>query len=52
MTSIRDQFFIPKDIYLLSHSIGLLPKKTQEQANIFLDLWKTRGSDATQWKCR
>ena len=46
MTTIHDQFFMPKDIYLLSHSIGLLPKKTQTEANIFLDLWKTSGSDA------
>ena len=46
MTTIRDQFFMPKDIYLLSHSVGLLPKNTQVQANIFLDLWKTCGSDA------
>ena len=46
MSNIRDLFFMPKDIYLASHSIGLLPKKTQVQADHFLDLWKTRGSDA------
>ncbi len=50
MSTIRDQFFIPNDIYLLSHAVGLLPKKTQIQTNVFLDLWKTCGSDAwNEW---
>ena len=44
MKTIREDFFIPVHIYLLNHSVGLLPKISYEHMDDFFTLWKTKGS--------
>ncbi|MFZ0547928.1 MAG: aminotransferase class V-fold PLP-dependent enzyme, partial [Candidatus Promineifilaceae bacterium] len=39
-------FHIPQGIYLLSHSVGCLPKTTIEAQNEFFHLWQTKGGNA------
>lgn len=39
-------FHLPPGIYLLSHSVGCLPKTTMAAQNDFFRLWQTKGGDA------
>jgi selenocysteine lyase/cysteine desulfurase len=39
-------FYLPSGIYLLSHSVGCLPKSTIEAQDDFFRLWQTKGGDA------
>ncbi len=41
-----DLFNVPKGIYLLSHSVGCLPKTTQSAQKEFFQLWQTKGGNA------
>jgi len=46
----KQQFFLPDGIYLLNHSVGCLPQKTDKEREHFFDLWKSQGSQAwEQW---
>jgi len=46
MTEHQNAFHRPKGTYLLSHSVGLLPKDTPSQASLFFELWKAHGAFA------
>jgi selenocysteine lyase/cysteine desulfurase len=39
-------FHLPSGIYLLSHSVGCLPKVTDEAQANFFNLWQTKGGNA------
>jgi len=43
---INALFSVPKEIYLLNHSVGCLPKKTRGDVNRYLDVWAENGSNA------
>ena len=46
MTSYRDRFICPDGHYLLSHSIGCLPRSTADRLNRhYLDPWANDGAD-------
>lgn len=48
---MQQDFNLPQGIYLLSHSVGCLPKQAEKQlAEGYLSSWKTSGGDAwPQW---
>lgn len=46
MKNFRDEFCIPDNIYLLNHSVGCLPCRTEIATENFLKLWKEKGSHA------
>src|SRR4051794_34932861 len=40
----RDEFPILNDsVYLISHSLGAMPRRTKDRLNEFADTWATRG---------
>lgn len=50
MKNIQDEFFMPNGIYLLNHSVGLLPKNTYLQTDDFFNPWKNSGGNAwNEW---
>ncbi|HEX7318010.1 MAG TPA: aminotransferase class V-fold PLP-dependent enzyme [Pyrinomonadaceae bacterium] len=42
----KQDFSLPDGTYLLSHSVGCLPRVAREAADRFFELWATRGGDA------
>jgi kynureninase len=51
MNNMPERFHVPQGVYLLSHSVGCLPKTSESQvAEDYLSVWKTSGGDAwPQW---
>jgi kynureninase len=42
----KQDFLLPDGTYLLSHSVGCLPRAASEAAGRFFELWGTRGGEA------
>ena len=42
----KQDFLLPDGTYLLSHSVGCLPRAAREAADQFFELWGTRGGEA------
>ncbi len=42
----KDDFVLPDGTYLLSHSVGCLPRAARAAADHFFELWATQGGDA------
>lgn len=42
----KQEFLLPEGTYLLSHSVGCLPRAAREAADEFFGLWATRGGEA------
>src|SRR5687768_8293896 len=42
----KQDFLLPEGTYLLSHSVGCLPRAAREAADRFFGLWATRGGNA------
>jgi kynureninase len=40
----REQFpILDKTVYMISHSLGAMPRRTRERLNEYADIWSTRG---------
>jgi kynureninase len=46
MSTRTRQFLVPKGVYLLSHSVGCLPRSALAGNRKYLQLWTTQGADA------
>jgi kynureninase len=46
MIHVSHAFHKPEQVYLLTHSVGLLPKSTREHAQLFFDAWQHKGGEA------
>ena len=42
----KHDFLLPDGTYLLSHSVGCLPRAAREAADRFFELWRTQGGEA------
>jgi kynureninase len=42
----KQDFLLPDGAYLLSHSVGCLPRAAREAADRFFELWGTQGGEA------
>jgi kynureninase len=43
---VSDQFLVPEGVYLLSHSVGCLPRAAQGAQARFFELWQSQGGNA------
>jgi len=42
----KQDFLLPEGTYLLSHSVGCLPRAAREAADQFFELWEAQGGEA------
>ncbi len=44
LLSWRDEFpILDKTVYMISHSLGAMPRRTKDRLNEYADIWSTRG---------